>query len=87
MEILIDTMGWLGSITLICAYLLVSNKKVDSQSRLYQTMNVIAGICLIINTGYHGAYPATALNIVWVILGLYFLAKIITGRMGKEPSS
>jgi len=87
MEIIIDTIGWLGSITLIAAYLLVSNKKIDSQSKAYQGMNVVASFCLIISTGYYGAYPATALNVVWVLLGLYFLSKIFMGKIDSDQSS
>lgn len=87
MEIIIDTIGWFGSITLITAYLLVSNKKIDSQSKAYQGMNVVASFCLIINTGFYGAYPATALNVVWVLLGLYFLTKILTRKIDTDESS
>lgn len=77
MELIVDIIGWTGSILLILAYLMVSNKKIDSQSKAYQGMNVIASTCLIINTGYYGAYPATTLNVVWVIMGLYFLTKFV----------
>ena len=87
MEIIIDTIGWFGSVTLIAAYLLVSNKKIDSQSKAYQGMNVVASFCLIINTGFYGAYPATALNVVWVLLGLYFLTKIFTRKIETDESS
>ena len=87
MEIIIDAIGWVGSITLTVAYLMISKKKIDPQSRLYQGMNIIASTCLIINTGYYGAYPATALNVVWVIVGLYFLSQIMSGKLSREESS
>jgi len=87
MEIIIDTIGWFGMIVLIAAYLLVSNKKVDSQSKAYQGMNVIASFCLIINTGYYGAYPAAALNVVWVLMGLFFLVRILTGKVESNETA
>ena len=87
MEIIIDTIGWFGMIVLIAAYLLVSNKKVDSQSKAYQGMNVVASFCLIINTGYYGAYPATALNVVWVLMGLFFLFRILTGKVDNNETA
>jgi len=87
MEIIIDTIGWFGMIVLIAAYLLVSNKKVDSQSKVYQGMNVVASFCLIINTGYYGAYPATALNVVWVLMGLFFLFRILTGKVDNNETA
>lgn len=87
MELIIDIIGWSGSIALTVAYLMVSNKKIDPQSRIYQGLNIIASTCLIINTGYYGAYPATALNVVWVIVGLYFLSQIMSGKMSADKSS
>jgi hypothetical protein len=44
---------------------------VESDSWLYQGMNFIAGIFLIINTIYLRAYPSAGLNIAWV--GIAFL--------------
>jgi hypothetical protein len=68
MEILIETFGWLGSALLILAYLLNSFNYLAAQSLWYQAMNFAGGALLIINTIFLGAYPSSALNIVWVII-------------------
>ncbi|MGH1438123.1 MAG: CBU_0592 family membrane protein [Lewinella sp.] len=68
MEILIETFGWLGSALLILAYLLNSFNYLAAQSLWYQAMNFAGGGLLIINTIFLGAYPSSALNIVWVII-------------------
>jgi hypothetical protein len=70
-QIIIDILGWSGAILFLIAYGLVSLKKVESDSWLYQGMNFIAGIFLIINTIYLRAYPSAGLNIAWV--GIAFL--------------
>jgi riboflavin transporter FmnP len=74
MQILIDFMGWAGSIVLVVAYLLNSIGKLDSQSFAYQFMNFLGGGFLIINTLFYGAYPSSFLNTIWAIIaGAYLL--------------
>jgi hypothetical protein len=70
-RVIIDILGWAGTTLFLIAYGLVSAKKVESDSWWYQGMNLIAGIFLIINTIYLGAYPSAGLNIAWV--GIAFL--------------
>lgn len=60
---------------LIIAYWMVSQNKISAQSLLYQGLNIAGSILLIINTSYYRAFPSTALNIVWVFIGLQILYK------------
>lgn len=75
--VIIDVLGWIGSIFLIGAYWLVSKNKITAQSKPYQTLNILGSILLTINTLYHGAYPSSAVNIIWVFIGGYFLLNVI----------
>jgi len=70
-RIMIDILGWAGTILFLIAYGLVSVKKAEGDSWLYQGLNIIAGTFLIINTIYLHAYPSAGLNIAWV--GIAFL--------------
>lgn len=63
---IIDILGWLGAILYLVAYGLISAKKVEGDSWLYQGLNIIAGILLVINTFYLHAYPSAVLNIAWI---------------------
>jgi hypothetical protein len=72
---LIDILGWTGSILYLLAYALVSAKKTEGDSLLYQGINVFAGTLLVIYTLYLGAYATTGLNAVWVIIGLFTLGR------------
>ena len=81
-KIIIDILGWIGTILFLVAYALVSAKKVEADSWSYQGMNLIAGILLTINTLYLQAYPSAGLNIAW--LGI---AVITLGRRYLKKSS
>ena len=74
-KLLIDILGWTGSILYLVAYTLVSAKKTEGDSILYQGMNIFAGILLVIYTLYLGAYATTGLNAVWVALGVFTLGR------------
>ncbi len=74
-KLLIDIFGWVGSILYLLAYTLVSMKKTEGDSILYQGMNIFAGILLVIYTLSLGAYATTGLNAVWVAIGLLTLGR------------
>lgn len=74
-RVMIDILGWIGTVAFLVAYALVSLKKVDGDSGLYQGINIAAGFLLIINTLYWGAYPSAGLNIAWVGIGLFTLGR------------
>lgn len=74
-NLFINILGWTGSILYLLAYALVSLKKTDGDSLLYQGINIFAGTLLVIYTLYLGAYATTGLNALWVIIGLFTLSR------------
>ena len=68
-RLLLDVAGWIGMVSLISAYWLVSTGRLDGTSRIYQTLNVIGAGGLLANTFYYRAYPAAALNLTWLCIG------------------
>ena len=74
-KLLIDILGWTGSILYLLAYALVSLKKTEGDSVLYQGMNILAATLLVIYTLFLGAYATTGLNAVWVLVGLFTLGR------------
>lgn len=74
-QVAINIAGWIGTILYLIAYGLVSAKKVEGDSWLYQGINFIAGILLIINTMYLKAYPSAGLNVAWVGIAIFTLGK------------
>ena len=77
MQLLIDVLGWIGSIEVIAAYGLNSYQKIKSDSAWFQILNLTGGLFLIINTVYYGAYPSTFINVVWVLIALTSLARAL----------
>ena len=74
-NLLIDVMGWVGSILLIVAYWFVSKKRIKPESFTYHSLNILGSLLLIVNTVYYGAFPSAAVNIIWVVIGLFYIAK------------
>ncbi|MBX9815628.1 MAG: hypothetical protein A4S12_05810 [Proteobacteria bacterium SG_bin5] len=72
----IELVGWAGAITILAAYLLVSTGRLSGQSAVFQWMNVGGAAGFIVNSGYHGAVPSTALNVVWMMIGLATLWRL-----------
>jgi len=71
----INILGWTGSVLFLLAYALVSLKKTEGDSLLYQGINIVAGIFLVIYTLSLQAYATTGLNAVWVCIGLFTLGR------------
>jgi len=71
----INILGWAGSVLYLLAYTLVSAKKTEGDSLLYQGINIVAGIFLVIYTLSLQAYATTGLNAVWVAIGLFTLGR------------
>ncbi|HEY3474141.1 MAG TPA: hypothetical protein VGK56_05985 [Anaerolineales bacterium] len=74
-NLLIHILGWTGSILYLLAYALVSAKKTEGDSLLYQAMNIFAGVLLVIYTLSLEAFATTGLNAVWVAIGLFTLGR------------
>lgn len=75
MKLFVDVVGWAGALLIIAAYALLSTGRLEGRSRLYQWMNVVGSVGFIINSGWNGAYPSAALNVVWIGIGLYALLR------------
>ena len=58
-KLVIDTLGWTGSVLYLLAFALVSAKKTEGDSLLYQGINIFAGSLLVIYTVALGAYATT----------------------------
>ena len=66
-EIIIESIGWFGSILILGAYFLNMQHKILA--------NLVGGFCFVINTYYHRAFPSMTLNIIWVLIAVYSLVK------------
>ena len=82
-SVLIDVIGWIGAVSILVAYALVSAKKLEGTSTPYQLLNLAGGVCLIANTIYYRAYPSTFVNLVWAGIAIYTIGRYGGGRGGS----
>lgn len=77
MEFWIDVLGWIGALQILTAYALISLKKVEGDSLLYQLLNIFGSIFLVVNTYYWNALPSTLVNVIWLIIALFAVFSIL----------
>ena len=74
-NLLIDMIGWIGVISLLLAYSLVSMRKVEGDSLVYQSMNLVGSAFLIVNSFHYRAFPSVGVNVVWVGIAAFTMAR------------
>ena len=83
----IDIVGWIGSAAVVSAYALISLNKLNSRSRVYQVLNLVGSMGLVVNTAYYRAYPSTFVNIVWLVIATLALVRIVRDLDQRTTSS
>jgi hypothetical protein len=76
----VEIVGWTATVLILGAYGLNSSGKVQARSSLYQWMNIVGALGLIINSGWNGAWPSVGLNVVWFAISLYALRRNRSAR-------
>jgi len=74
-ESLISIIGWIGVTFCTIGFLLLNTKTVRFDSWIYQAINVIGGLGLVISALYFHDMPNITSNSIWVIIALYGLLK------------
>jgi hypothetical protein len=75
MNVWIEAIGWSGALLILAAYGLISASKLEVRSARYQLMNILGAAGFIVNSGWNGALPSAALNVVWLCIGLCALLR------------
>lgn len=70
-KLLVDIVGWTGSLFVVGVYALNIAGKLKSTSLIYLWANIVGSICLVVNTYYMGAYPSTGVNIIWILIAFW----------------
>ncbi len=86
LELAVETVGWLGAGLILGAYALLTAGRIQAQSFVYQGMNVVGAAGFIVNSGYYGAIPSAALNVVWAGIGLFAILRLAR-RRERGPAS
>ena len=82
----IEIIGWAAAVAILAAYALLTAGKLQADDRAYQWLNVAGAAGFIINSGWNGAIPSAALNVIWAGIGLTALWRIAR-RKGSSTSA
>jgi hypothetical protein len=80
MDLLIDIIGWIGSVEILLAYGLNSFQKLRSDSPVFYLLNLTGGICFVIYTVHKEAFASAFVNIIWVIIAAVAITKHLIVR-------
>jgi len=69
-----DAIGWVGAAALLVAYAMVSHKKLEGDSAIYQLLNISGSLLLAANTIFYGSYPSTFVNLIWAGIAVFSIA-------------
>jgi hypothetical protein len=73
MKLAVEVIGWAGAALILGAYALLSIGKLRAESVSYQLMNILGAAGFVVNSGWNGALPSAAMNVIWMGIGLYAL--------------
>lgn len=75
MDVLIEIMGWIGSVLIVGSYALNITGKLEATHKIYVLANILGGLFFVVNTYFHQAYPSMFVNIIWVIIAIVMISK------------
>jgi hypothetical protein len=71
MKLTIEVVGWAAAVLILGSYALLSTGKLRAQSLTYQAMNIVGAAGFVVNSGWNGAFPSAAMNVMWMGIGIY----------------
>lgn len=75
LDLLVEIIGWIGSVEILLAYGLNSYQKIRSDSLAFSLLNLTGGLFLMLYTIYKDAYANTFVNLVWVVIAVIALGR------------
>lgn len=83
MDLFVEASGWIAAVLTLLAYGLLAAGRLTGRSIIYHVMNLLGGIGILLNSGWNGAYPSAAINVIWIGIALAALIKLAP-RRGPE---
>jgi hypothetical protein len=83
MKFAVEVIGWVAAALILGSYALLSTGQLRARSFTYQLMNVVGAAGFVVNSGWNGALPSAAMNVIWMGIGVY--AVLQQRRSQEEP--
>jgi len=74
-QIILTSVGWLGVVLCTVGYLLLSTKVIKAESRSFQLLNIVGGLCLVTTAVESNDMPNAVANLLWMFIGVYALGR------------
>lgn len=87
LDLFAEIVGWIGAVLILGAYALLTAGRLEAKSIPYQAMNVVGALGFIVNSGWNGAIPSAALNVVWAGIGVAAIIGIVTARRRAKTAN
>lgn len=86
MYVVVTAIGWIGAVTCVAAYALVSRGTWSVSSRRFQVANVAAALmmCLVAARGH--VWASVAANAVWAVIGTRTVATLMSARRAQTDA-
>ncbi len=72
-----EIIGWIGAVSYLLAYWLLSNGKMHAKQRVYQLMNILGAACLMANALCLSDWPNFVTNLLWGGIGALAYYRIV----------
>jgi hypothetical protein len=79
-QMILASIGWLGVILCTAGYLLLSMKVIKAESRSFQLLNIIGGLCLVATAVDSNDMPNAVANLLWMFIGVYALGRQLSAQ-------
>lgn len=83
---LIEVVGWAGSLAVLIAYALLSTGRTRARSFGYQALNIAGALGMAINGWAHSALPSVFNNLIWMGIGAVAVAQLVAARARPAPA-
>jgi len=77
MKLVIEIVGWYGTLAILSAYFLASFSFMAVDSIIYQLLNASGALGIVAISFYKKAYQPGILNLVWMVIAVIALANIL----------
>lgn len=84
-DIAVEVIGWAAAVLILAAYALLTAGRLEARSFAYQAMNLAGAAGFVLNSGWNGALPSAALNVIWGGIAAFALTRILR-RTAEKPS-
>lgn len=79
-DILYDIVGLMGVSSILVAYLLLQSGKLSSNTYLFQLMNLLGALCIIISLMHFWNFSSFVIEICWLGISLWGIWKVYRKR-------